>query len=187
MRASKEQIKEQTEELRETLREFAHAQIVAGVDMPVVKTNNEHLLKLLQVLRDGELQFRHCSMLTAVDLMPDEPRFEVVYGLCSVAKNRWVRVKTTCDEFQPQVPSATGLWPGVNWLEREVYDMFGIEFTGHPDLRRILMPETYQHFPLRKEFPRDGIRPDKHYRDWDAQRRKPEEELGAPETVEKES
>ncbi|KAA3612946.1 MAG: NADH-quinone oxidoreductase subunit C [Planctomycetota bacterium] len=140
--------------------------------MPQLTVAKENLVPVMQALRDGKFRFAHCSMITAVDHMPEEPRFEVVYGLYSPSCNQWLRVKTHCQEFEEEVPSVTGIWSGANWLERECFDMFGIRFQGHPDLRRLLMPEGYEHFPLRKEFPRDGIEPGRLYRQWDEGRRR---------------
>jgi NADH-quinone oxidoreductase subunit C len=86
------------------------------------------------------------------------PRFTVVYHLLSTSAHDYVRVAVDCtDAAAPEVPSAAGLWPGANWHEREAFDMFGILFAGHPDLRRILMWDGYPHFPLRKDFPLAGI------------------------------
>jgi len=84
-------------------------------------------------------------------------------------------VKTSCPEDDPVVPSATPLWAGANWHEREAYDMFGVRFEGHPDLRRILMPEDFDAFPLRKEFPMEGERSDRDWARWVIDRaRRPE-------------
>jgi NADH-quinone oxidoreductase subunit C len=83
----------------------------------------------------------------------DAPRFEVVYHLYSVAHNHRLRVKAGVDEDDPVVPSAVPLWPIANWFEREVWDMFGVRFTGHPDLRRLLLYEAFEGHPLRKDYP----------------------------------
>lgn len=85
------------------------------------------------------------------------PRFDVVYQLYSVAHNRVLRLKVALDEWSA-VDSVVPVWPGANWLERETYDMFGIIFDGHPDLRRILLPEDWHEWPLRKETPQEGDR-----------------------------
>jgi NADH-quinone oxidoreductase subunit C len=86
-----------------------------------------------------------------------EERFEVVYNLYSLKNREYVRLKVLVDERDLTVPTVTGVWPGANWHERETYDMFGIVFTGHPDLRRLFMPEEFEYFPLRKDFPTMGI------------------------------
>lgn len=170
MRSSPETIAAQADELRAALADGPPVELRAGLDMPVLLAARADLLALLRLLRDRH-GFAHLSLVTAVDHLPQEPRFEVVYLLNNVRDNRWLRVKTRCPEEHPTVPSATGLWPGANWHERECHDMFGILFEGHPDLRRILMPEGYPHHPLRKDFPRDGIEPDRLFREWDAARR----------------
>jgi NADH-quinone oxidoreductase subunit C len=91
--------------------------------------------------------------LTATDRYPAEPRFEVVYLLTAYASPARLRVKAALPGAQPVIATATGLWPGADWLEREVYDLFGIRFEGHPNLTRILMPDDWEGHPLRKDFP----------------------------------
>jgi NADH-quinone oxidoreductase subunit C len=117
---------------------------------------------LLDVLRfcrdDAALQFDMLMDLTAVDYLTypgreDRPRFEVVYHLYSVAHNHRVRIKAGVDEDDPVVPTAVPLWPIANWLEREVWDMFGLRFAEHPDLRRLLLYEQFEGHPLRKDYP----------------------------------
>jgi NADH-quinone oxidoreductase subunit C len=90
--------------------------------------------------------------LTATDRHPAQPRFEVVYLLTAYAPPARLRVKTALPAAQPVIATATGLWPGADWLEREVYDLFGIRFEGHPNLTRILMPADWEGYPLRKDF-----------------------------------
>jgi len=107
---------------------------------------------------DAELRFDMLTDLTAVDYLKfpgreDGPRFDVVYHLYSVAHNHRVRLKVPVEQDDARVPSATGLWPIANWLEREVWDMFGIRFEGHPDLRRLLLYEEFVGHPLRKDYP----------------------------------
>ena len=119
----------------------------------------EGLLDALAFCRDdAALAFDLLVDVTAVDYLrfpgrEDGPRFEVVYHLYSVAHNHRVRVKVPVEQDDPVVPTATGLWPIANWLEREVWDMFGIRFEGHPDLRRLLMYEEFEGHPLRKDYP----------------------------------
>lgn len=111
--------------------------------------------ELLQVLRDEE-QFDYCVDLTAVHYPKREKQFDVVWVLYSFARNERIRVKTLIADGE-SLPSSVPIWATCNWLEREVYDMFGVTFTGHPDLRRILMWETYaEGYPLRKDFPLRG-------------------------------
>ncbi len=92
-----------------------------------------------------------------VDMYRSEDRFEVIYNVYSTSSRRYLRLKVRVPEDPPEVPTVTGVWPGANWHERETWDMFGIRFTGHPDLRRLYMPEGFEHFPLRKDFPLMGI------------------------------
>ena len=111
------------------------------------------------VLRDdAECAFNFLSDVTCVDWYPSEPRFEVVYHLLSIAKKERVRLKVRLDGDSPAVESLTSVWPGANYFEREVFDLFGIRFTGHPYLRRILMPEDWEGYPLRKDYPVEGYR-----------------------------
>jgi NADH-quinone oxidoreductase subunit C len=107
---------------------------------------------------DTDLAFDVLMDLTAVDYQKfpgreDGPRFEVVYHLYSIARNHRIRLKTRVDEDDAVVPTAIPLWPIANWLEREVWDMFGIRFQGHPDLRRLLLYEEFVGHPLRKDYP----------------------------------
>ena len=117
------------------------------------------IVDVLRLCRDdAELAFDMLSDLTAVDYLKfpgreDGPRFEVVYHLYSLAHNHRVRLKVRVDEDDPVVPTAVSLWPIANWLEREVWDMFGIRFDGHPDPRRLLMYEEFVGHPLRKDYP----------------------------------
>jgi NADH/F420H2 dehydrogenase subunit C len=114
------------------------------------------LLEVGRFLRDTpEAGFDFCSDLTASDWPPRAQRFDVIYCLYSTRHRRRVRLKVRAGESDP-VPSVTGLWPSTNWLEREVYDLFGVNFVGHPDLRRILMPDDWQGYPQRKDYPLEG-------------------------------
>jgi NADH-quinone oxidoreductase subunit C len=111
------------------------------------------------VLRDdSDCAFNFLSDITCVDWLPSEPRFEVVYHLLSIPKKERVRLKVRLNSANPAVESLTSLWPGANYFEREVFDLFGIRFTGHPYLRRILMPEEWEGHPLRKDYPVEGYR-----------------------------
>ncbi|MGA3170829.1 MAG: NADH-quinone oxidoreductase subunit C [Chthoniobacteraceae bacterium] len=102
------------------------------------------------------LGFDYLLDITSIDNFGDEPRFEVVYELSSIATNEHLRLRLTVSEDEPLVDTVSGIWPTANWHEREIYDMMGISFTGHPDLRRILMWEGYPYYPLRKDFPLGG-------------------------------
>ncbi len=101
---------------------------------------------------DPDLRYDFLSDLTAVDRLHDHPRFDLVYHLYSLQFKRRIRMKVRVEEGEV-VPSVTSVWSTANWHEREVYDMFGIGFEGHPDLRRILMPEGWEGHPLRKDYP----------------------------------
>lgn len=125
----------------------------------------EALPLVLAFCRDEpSLAFDLLTDLTAVDYLKypgreDGPRFEVIYHLYAVAKNHRVRIKTRVDEDDAVVPSAVGLWPIANWFEREVWDMFGVRFSGHPNLKRLLMYEEFVGHPLRKDYPIDRRQP----------------------------
>jgi NADH-quinone oxidoreductase subunit C len=112
---------------------------------------------ILRHLRDASgAGFDYLSDLTATDWPPRaEGRFDVIYCLYSTRHRHRVRVKVKVGENQP-IPSVTPIWSAANWLEREVWDMFGVNFTGHPDRRRLLMPEDWQGFPQRKDYPLEG-------------------------------
>ncbi len=110
----------------------------------------ENILEVLKTARGTGFTF--LSDLTAVDRQPAEPRFEVVYLLTSFDPPARVRLKVPLPAEQT-IPSATPLWPAANWLEREVFDLFGIRFDGHPDLQRILLPDDWEGYPLRKDYP----------------------------------
>jgi NADH-quinone oxidoreductase subunit C len=115
------------------------------------------LLDVARHLRDApDAAFDLCSDVTATDWPPRlSGRFDLVYVLYSTRHRHRVRVKTIVAETQP-LPSVTAVWPAANWLEREIYDMFGVNFAGHPDRRRILMPDDWQGFPQRKDYPLEG-------------------------------
>ena len=105
-----------------------------------------------------ELSFNLLSDATCVDRFPVEPRFELNYQLVSLSRLARVRLRTSVSGQQPAIESLVPVWPGANWLEREIFDLFGIRFEGHPDLRRILLPEEFEGFPLRRDFPVEGKR-----------------------------
>jgi len=96
--------------------------------------------------------------VTAVDWHPQKPRFEAVYHLHSVSHNHRLRLKVPLEEDDASVPSVSGVWLTANWHERETYDLFGIKFEGHPDLRRILLPDDWEGHPLRKDYPLQGTK-----------------------------
>ncbi|HET9325554.1 MAG TPA: NADH-quinone oxidoreductase subunit C [Candidatus Eisenbacteria bacterium] len=114
----------------------------------------ERLVEVCTHLRDDpELAFTMLVSISGVDYLPQDPRFEVVYHLLSIPNNSRFVLKVQVREDDPKVPTVTGVWPTANWLERETYDFYGIVFTGHPDLVRILLPEEWVGWPLRKDSP----------------------------------
>ena len=124
-------------------------------DMPIVYVPSAKIIELLTFLRDTDgYEYNFLADLTATD-EESEPRFEVVYQLLS-RKNGWrIRLKVRVAEGS-EVPTAVNLWSGADWAEREVWDMYGIRFTGHPNMRRILMDERWEGHPLRKDYPLRG-------------------------------
>lgn len=111
------------------------------------------------ILRDDtSTQFNFLSDITCVDWYPSEPRFEVVYSLLSIPRRDRIRIKVKLNGGDPNIESLTSLWPAANFFEREVFDLFGIRFQGHPHLRRIMMPEDWEGHPLRKDYPVEGYR-----------------------------
>ena len=105
-----------------------------------------------------QLQYNALADITCVDWYPREPRFEVVYQLFSTANKRYLRLKVRLRGEDANVDSLTPLWPGANFFEREVFDLFGVRFDEHPDLRRIMMPDDWEGHPLRKDYPVEGYR-----------------------------
>jgi NADH-quinone oxidoreductase subunit C len=123
------------------------------------------IVEALAYCRDEpDLRFDLLSDLTAVDYLrypgrEDGPRFDVVYHLYSIPHRHRLRLRVPVEQDDPVVPTATALWPIANWLEREVWDMFGIRFEGHPDLRRLLLYEEFEGHPLRKDYPIERRQP----------------------------
>jgi NADH-quinone oxidoreductase subunit C len=119
----------------------------------------ERILDIMKFLKeDAEMAYDFLVDLTAVDYLKMEknPRFEVVYNLRSMKYHRRLRIRVPVSENDCRIESMCGLWKSANWMERETSEMYGIAFENHPDLRKLLMPETFQHFPLRKDFPLRG-------------------------------
>jgi NADH-quinone oxidoreductase subunit C len=125
-----------------------------------VEVPREHLRRAAEFLRaEPGLEFAFLSDITAVDRFPLEPRFELNYHLLSIALRQTLRLRVSLPEgTDPAADSVTPVWPTANWHEREIYDLFGVRFTGHPDLRRILMPENWEGHPQRKDYPVEGFR-----------------------------
>ena len=125
-----------------------------------IAVSRDHVLDVARALRDApELRFAFLAELTAVDVWPREPRFEVIYVLVSLEHRLRLRMKVRLQGADAHVATVSGIWPAANWLEREVWDLFGIAFDGHPDPRRLLMPEDWEGFPLRKDSPVQIRRP----------------------------
>ena len=107
---------------------------------------------------DAATKFNFLSDITCVDLYPSEPRFEICYHLLSHTRKERVRLKVKLAGDDPSVESITSVWSGANFFEREIFDLFGIRFLNHPNLRRILMPDDWEGHPLRKDYPVEGYR-----------------------------
>jgi NADH-quinone oxidoreductase subunit C len=117
----------------------------------------ENLMDVARALKeDPQTYFDLLILLTGIDRMPETPRFEVVYHFRSLKHRTLLVVKTRVGEDSPEIPSLSGIWRTADWYEREAYDLLGIVFQGHPDLRRILMPEDWDGYPLRKDYPLEG-------------------------------
>jgi NADH-quinone oxidoreductase subunit C len=138
--------------------------------IPTFEVERGRVRRALEQLH-GPGGFEQSTLVTVVDRHPHEPRFEVVWQFRSYAHGDRVRLRCRVPGADAWVPSCCDLWPGASFSEREAWDMFGVRFEGHPDLRRLLMPEGYEHHPLRKDFPHQGIEPDRLYRQWDRERR----------------
>jgi NADH-quinone oxidoreductase subunit C len=132
------------------------AEAVAAVDQPTVAVTAESVARVAEVLRDDpDLRFTLPIDIVGVDLLPREPRFEVNYHVVSPDRPQPVRlrVKVRVNATDPHLPTVSGVWPACNFLEREVWDLLGIVFDGHPDLRRLLTPDDWEGHPLRKDYP----------------------------------
>jgi NADH-quinone oxidoreductase subunit C len=155
--------------LPDNLREHAVALAVEAFDAEAVQGGKYDRNELTLEIAPGKIAsvcgflkydqaFVRLSTVTAVDRYPAEPRFEVVYHLHSVERNLRVRLKCPVRGEDPVIESVTGVWRGANWYEREVFDLFGIKFLNHPDLRRIMLPDDWEGYPLRKDYPITGSR-----------------------------
>src|SRR5881628_26506 len=133
----------------------ANLEPAASVDLQTtIYASRDRLGELARALRDrADLRFGLLAELTAVDFWPREPRFEVVYMLVSLDHRQRLRLKVRLHGADAHLQTVSDVWPAANWLEREVWDLFGIAFDGHPDPRRLLMPEDWEGYPLRKDYP----------------------------------
>ena len=151
--------------LRETVLQAlpdAGLEVAPCTDQPTLYVPREQLLTVCTMLRDDPtLRYTFLAEVTAVDYLPREPRFEIVYHLACIGRPgdpapARLRLKVRVPGDDPQAPTLSALWPVADWPEREVYDLFGIVFGGHPDLRRILTPDDWEGHPLRKDYPGQG-------------------------------
>ncbi|MPZ17110.1 MAG: NADH-quinone oxidoreductase subunit C [Luteitalea sp.] len=147
--------------LRSTLPEVTFEEI-PSVDQPCLAVPREAIVDVCRTLREhGALQFQVLAEMTAVDVWPREPRFEVVYHFVSLGPAAMgdappparLRLKVRVPGSDPALATISSVYPNANWYEREVWDLFGVIFTGHPDLRRILMPDEWEGHPARKDYP----------------------------------
>jgi NADH-quinone oxidoreductase subunit C len=144
------------------LKEFDPAAVAEVIEfrgeltIVVPRPHLRHAAKLLA--SEPGLEFAYLSDVTGVDRFPNEPRFELNYHIVSFTRKERLRIKVRVSSSDPVVESVTPVWAGANWHEREVFDLLGVRFEGHPDLRRILMPENWEGHPLRKDYPVEGYR-----------------------------
>jgi NADH-quinone oxidoreductase subunit C len=137
----------------------AVAEVIEFRGETTVVVPQQHLVRAAEYLAsDPSLRFTFLSDLTTVDRFPMEPRFELNYHLLSIDQKLRLRLRVRLPGSEPSMPTVTSVWPTANWHERESFDLFGIRFQGHPDLRRILMPDEWEGHPLRKDYPVEGFR-----------------------------
>jgi NADH-quinone oxidoreductase subunit C len=120
--------------------------------------NGQQIVEICRLLKD-EQGYKMLVDLTCVDYYPRAPRFEIVYHVLNLTSKSRLRLKVLSGEKIPVVPTLTGLWPIANWLEREVWDLFGVKFDGHPNLKRLLLYEDFKGHPLRKDYPKTKRQP----------------------------
>ncbi|MFO7693630.1 MAG: NADH-quinone oxidoreductase subunit C [Vicinamibacterales bacterium] len=138
----------------ETLVPGTGAQAVASIDQPTIVVPAGRLREVSVALRDDPaFLFTALVDIVGVDILPSEPRFEMNYSLVAVDVPARLRIKVRAGGESPRVPSVVGVWPSAGFLEREVWDLFGVEFEGNPDMRRLLTPEDWEGHPLRKDYP----------------------------------
>jgi NADH-quinone oxidoreductase subunit C len=119
----------------------------------------EHIRAIAEfMISDADLKFNFLSDLSAMDRFPIEPRFELNYHLLSLSRRDTIRLRVRVPGEDPVVESVVSVWPTANWQEREIFDLFGVRFNGHPNLKRIMLPDDWEGFPLRKDYPVEGPR-----------------------------
>ena len=129
-----------------------------GDDVAFVQ--KDHIVEVCRFLKDDpKMGFKVAPYVTAVDYLGQEPRFEVVYNLLSTGLNQRIRLRVQVPESDPELESVTCVWRGADWFERYCFDMYGLRFTGHPDLRRLFMYDEFVGHPLRKDYPLRGRQP----------------------------
>ena len=141
------------ESLQTTFGDHIH-QITEPKGLLTVHTDRAHIIEVLQFIKEDErLQFIYLTDITAVHYPGSESEFMIVYHVHSLVHNVRIRIKVPLSKSDLVIPTATVLWKGANWMERETYDFYGVDFQGHPDLRRILNMDEMEVFPMRKEYP----------------------------------
>lgn len=138
---------------------FSQVSLTEEPDMPTVSVSKKDFPELMAFLKnDSDLSFDYLTDITGVDYLKQErePRFDLVYHLYSYKNNQRLRVKQGVSEEDLDIPTMSELWKAALWLEREAFEMFGFNFVGHPDLRRLLLPDVFDGFPLRKDYPLRG-------------------------------
>ena len=145
----------------ERLKGFSPESILGSTEFRgdlTVTVRKDDIVRVAGFLQSAaDLAFDMLIDVVGIDRFTPGDRFEVLYNLYSLKNTAYLRLKVLVDEENPTVQSITGVWPAANWHERATYDMFGIRFAGHPDLRRLYMPDEFEYFPLRKDFPLMGI------------------------------
>ena len=146
---------EKKEILKELEHQFAEKITATSSDFgdDTLIIDRESLLEVVQFLKQKPYEYSMLLDLTCVDHMGREPRFEMVYHFFSLTAKHRLRIKVPLSENDLSIESLASIWKNANWLEREVYDMFGVSFTGHPDMRRLFMYDGFEGFPLRKDYP----------------------------------
>lgn len=123
-----------------------------------IKFEKKYIVEVCRFLKsEADLEFTWCSDVTAIDWAARKDRFTVIYNIFSMKHNFRLRLKCDIDEADCSIDTVTSIWQAANWQERETFDMYGIKFNNHPDLRRMYMPEEFEYYPLRKDFPLMGI------------------------------